>query len=141
MIEDFNYELPEVSNPLRRLATDAAREIAQKIETAIAKALGERLELGRPATVDDMKGIAHRMIALHMPEARWYYLDREPLFGCTTLKVVHQECDWSEDRSFLGGKITLESHSLPLEDAPPVPRGWPVATFQLDRPIEPPADA
>lgn len=149
MIDDLMIE-PADTNPLQRLANKAARDIASKIEAGIAEALGKRLELGRPATEDDVKGIAHRMVALHLPEARWYYLDREPIFGYSTLKVVSKDSDWEWDgiHSVLSNKVTLECHSLPLEDAPPLPRDWPSATFQLDPPFPPerlteppPADA
>lgn len=103
------------------LATQIGRELKAKVDAAIAAALGARLGLGCPATEEDVRSLRHRLASVETGEQRWYYLDREPIFGHTLPKATWHEATWSEDGSTLRRRMTLESRSLPLEQAPTMP--------------------
>ena len=130
---------PAEGDPAMGLATRIGQELRDKVEAAIAAALGARLGLGRPATEDDVRGLRHRLTSVENKEQRWYYLDLEPLFGHTLPKATWDEASWSEDGSALQRRMTLECHSLPLEQALPFAvvraAGLPVTCEYREKPV------
>lgn len=128
-----------MDDPLFGTATAIGRQLKAKVDEAIAVALGSRLGLGRPATEDDVKGIRHRLMSVQTREQRWYYLDRKPVFGHTLPKATWHEASWSEDGCTLRRKLTVESRSLPLEQALPLgvvrAAGLPVTCEFRERPV------
>jgi hypothetical protein len=98
------------------LTRQVASGLAAKQEAGLAKALGERLGLGRPAGVSDMLSLAGRIGAVSQEGREWFYLDGECFFG---LGPVESRMDLGD----AGDRVVLvfKRQQLDPEGAPPYP--------------------
>lgn len=114
------FELEESWKRLRSLPDALTRQVATglaaKQEAALARALGERLGLGRPAGVSDVLPLAARIGAVNQSGNEWFYLDRECFFGLGPMET-------RMDLGDAGDRVVLvfSRRQLDPEGAPPYP--------------------